>query len=120
MKNTLTSILKILTLILILAFAFVVYKAFSTGTVTLNTEPEVVGEELFAVRDKLNSLRLDKSIFDSEALAALESLHEEIEPELAGRADPFAPIGRDSRGVLVGSHAAAATTTTNTTTGPAQ
>lgn len=52
-----------------------------------------VGREFILLLDKLNSIKLDQSLFASPAFQSLKDSSVSIPSEAVGRGNPFAPIG---------------------------
>ena len=52
-----------------------------------------IGEDLVALLFRLQSLKLDQSIFTSPVFRSLKDFSQEIPSEPVGRPNPFAPVG---------------------------
>jgi len=103
MKPQIKTIINFVVIILVLVLLFLAYKTFSgVSSLSFRTEPQVIGRELFDTLDTLSRLQLDHSALASPLFSNLTNFQEPINPEQAGRNNPFAPIGGDSSGVLVG------------------
>jgi len=91
-------------LIVVLAIVvFVGYRYFfsepsSTGSTLVSqgegNQAAVLAErELLATLLSLKKIKLDESLFDDPAFQTLEDFSQELQPQVVGRGDPFAPIG---------------------------
>ena len=97
---------KNIALVIIIALAgYSLYSAFFAGRgdrgSLLSTRPGVseedvlIGKEFLTTLLELRSLDLDESIFSDESFTALEDFSQEVEPQPAGRPNPFREIGSD-------------------------
>lgn len=59
----------------------------------LDTEPDIIGQNVLELVDQLDAINLDSNIFNDPAFNSLKDITVEVRPELAGRDNPFAPIG---------------------------
>lgn len=66
-----------------------------TDTLSVKKESKV-GEKTLMLLAKVNSLKLDNSIFKDQAFKNLQEYKKEIPDEPAGRINPFAPTRRGS------------------------
>lgn len=83
--------------------AFVAYTFFFTGDNTddallsssnaANRPAQIVGNEIITALNQIESLQLNRDIFDSAVFASLKDRSQEIPPEPIGKANPFDPIG---------------------------
>ena len=111
-KPSFKNIINAAIVILVLVFVYLSYRtATNFGISSFRTETKVVGRELFTTLDKLSTINLDKSVLATVEFQSLVNFRKPIDPERAGRANPFAPVGRDTGGVLVGPDEVIATTT---------
>lgn len=87
---------------LVIIVAFVIYAVFfgpkekeegllSSGAV--KTPAALVGSEIISALNQIESLRLDRAIFDSPVYQSLKDRSRKIQPEPVGKANPFSPIG---------------------------
>jgi hypothetical protein len=53
----------------------------------------MVGAEIVAILNEINSIKLNTEIFEDETFNKFEDLRAEIAPEPKGRKNPFDPIG---------------------------
>jgi hypothetical protein len=72
---------------------------------------QVLGDEITSAIGQINSLKLDRAIFDDPILKRLIDHSKPILPEPVGRKNPFAPIG------VSGETTTSASTKTATSTG---
>lgn len=56
----------------------------------------IVGKEVIQLLGELESIKLDTSIFTEPSFNSLYDFGQDIESELRGRPNPFAPIGKDT------------------------
>ncbi|MDA8611345.1 hypothetical protein N9L18_00575 [Candidatus Pacebacteria bacterium] len=91
-------------IVLVIIAAFVLYTIFFTGedegeglvssnATTGQTPASIVGAEIVAALNRIESLRLDRTIFDDPVYKSLKDRSQEIPPEPVGKANPFDPIG---------------------------
>lgn len=57
------------------------------------TPAEIVGVEIISALNQIESLKLDRSIFDNPIYQSLKDRSQEIPPEPVGKPNPFDPIG---------------------------
>ena len=57
------------------------------------TSAEIVGVEIISALNQIESLKLDRSIFDNPVYQSLKDRSQEIPPEPVGKPNPFSPIG---------------------------
>lgn len=55
-------------------------------------EREIIGKDLLVVLEKIESIKLDESIFTDPAFVSLQDYSITLVPETAGRINPFAPL----------------------------
>ena len=86
---------------LVIIAAFILYTILSpkggedellTST-SRQTPAEIVGVEIIAALNQIESLKLDRSIFDNPVYQSLKDRSQEIPPEPVGKPNPFDPIG---------------------------
>lgn len=80
---------------------------------------QVLGDEITAAINQINSLKLDRSVLDDPIVQNLIDHSKPIIPEPIGRINPFAPINSDGTpsSTTTTSVIKTSTTTTQTTTG---
>jgi len=95
---------KIISGIIILVFAFIIYSVFfksevptTSGLVTGTGADSqfITGKEILALLVDLKSIQLQSDIFRNRAFRSLEDFSIPISPEPQGRTNPFAPVGND-------------------------
>ncbi len=57
---------------------------------------EPLGQDILALADKLNTLSINTSVFSSTLFTSLLDLGVPLQPEIQGRANPFAKIGSET------------------------
>ena len=62
---------------------------------TKNDSTVVVGDEMLQLLSELKTLTLDESIFTDKVFQNLEDFSMKLQPQPAGRNNPFSPIGTD-------------------------
>jgi hypothetical protein len=70
------------------------------GEVTRTVNDQTVGAigaDILTALNQLNTLKLDRSLFQSRLFLKLRDFSRPIEPQVVGRPNPFAPIGDRSR-----------------------
>jgi len=83
--------------------AFLLYTFFFTGgdddellssssNVSENAN-QVIGDQIIQALNQIETLRLNRDIFDSAVFQSLKDRSQEIPPEPVGKANPFDPIG---------------------------
>jgi len=78
---------------------------------------QVLGDEITSAIGQINSLKLDRAIFDDPILKRLIDHSKPILPEPVGRKNPFAPIGGDDKtGTTTTSTGGSSATTTRAST----
>lgn len=118
---------KIILIVTIIGIAFVVYALFikkdptspdlvSNGTPDIqgSAEAQVLGNQIAQALLKIEKIKLDKSIFESDIYKSLQDRSQPIIEEPIGRSNPFAPLGD----VSVNSSTRTSTTTSATSTNP--
>ncbi len=92
---------KILIAIAIIGGIFLVYTIFFKGDPEIESllksenqvdSADILGADIIKAINEINSLELDRSIFDDPVLKSLNDYSTDIEPEPKGRKNPFAPI----------------------------
>lgn len=86
---------------LVVIAAFVLYTVFFTGdkedqlltSTSRQTPEEIIGTEIIGALQQIESLELDRSIFDNPIYRSLKDRSQEIPPEPIGKSNPFDPIG---------------------------
>ncbi len=98
------SIGKITGIVTLFAAAFISYGLFATSptqqvaaageAVVVDNSPstDVVGKELLVLLDKIESLKLDGSIFNDKTFLSLQDYSVTLVPQNPGRSNPFAPL----------------------------
>ena len=96
---------KIIILILILGGAFVLYSAFiknpdSTDLLQVQnvSSGDVLGSDIIKAINQINSLQLDRGVFDDPIFKTLIDRSEVLTPQPKGRENPFAPFGTTGTG----------------------
>lgn len=90
----------IIVIFVLVLLAFFGYQVFLTsyeapvGEADLSGQ-EIVGQDILELVDKTEKVKIDVSIFTSDLFTNLVDYQIEIDPELQGRPNPFAPIGSD-------------------------
>jgi hypothetical protein len=78
------------------AYAYLTKDSAEEGAGGLSSEEvsiqNEVGKQIFATLALIDSLKLDRSMFEGPVYASLRDLTTEISPEPVGRENPFAPI----------------------------
>lgn len=108
------NIKKILIIVGVLVVSFVIFmlvKGDDEGDALVSTEfntggavnpsseqASIVGAEIIQALNQINSLNLDRSIFERPVYLSLKDLGQPIPLEPVGRPNPFSPIGRDVSG----------------------
>jgi len=108
------NIKKILIIVGVLVVSFVIFmlvkgedkgdalvsKEFNNGGLVgaSSEEISIVGAEIIQALNQINSLNLDRSIFERPVYLSLKDLGQPIPLETVGRPNPFSPIGRDVSG----------------------
>ena len=86
---------------LVIVAAFLIYTFFFTGgeesdsllvANVQQTPAEIVGDEIISALNQIESLSLDRAIFDNPVYQSLKDRSQEIPPEPIGKANPFDPI----------------------------
>lgn len=92
---------KILIAIAIIGGIFLVYSIFFKANPEIESllksegqvdSADILGADIIKAINEINSLELDRSIFDDPVLSSLTDYSTDIEPEPKGRKNPFAPI----------------------------
>ncbi len=100
---------QIIIAIVIIAVIFVAYKIFfpnkdsvdvalvaDTGTPVQFAD----GQVILAMLDQLNSVTLDDSVFSDKVFVSLKSFERGLDTQVAGRKNPFLPIGIENSAVV--------------------
>ncbi|MCX6719365.1 MAG: hypothetical protein NTZ38_03265 [Candidatus Taylorbacteria bacterium] len=84
---------------ILIVVAVIVYYAFFSGssvgdsaTLQEQSDEDIVGIETLSLLNQIQSLRIDKSVFQSAAYQSLEDYTVQIPPVNIGRPNPFAPL----------------------------
>lgn len=97
---------KIILVILILTILFIVYALFikkdptntnlvSSGVsdIQSSAEAQVIGNQIAQALLRIEKIKLDKTIFNSDIYKSLQDRSQPINEEPIGRSNPFAPLG---------------------------
>ncbi len=110
---------KIIIGVLILGGGFILYSAFVKGPdetdllqTTSATSGDVLGADIIKAINQINSLQLDRGVFDDPIFKTLVDRSEVLTPQPKGRTNPFASIGVNTSATSTRS----ATTTPNRVT----
>lgn len=68
----------------------------STATVTADSGPSPVSQEILATLGNLRTIKLDNSVFSDPLFLSLSDFGVTIPPAAAGRRNPFAPVGANN------------------------
>jgi len=102
MKELFSKYKAAIVLLILILLGFWAYSSFNPQVEILLQEPAApVGEELFAMLNKLQGISLDDSVFKDPDFRILQDFETEVPAGLVGRENPFAPVGRDTNGKLV-------------------
>lgn len=121
---------KIILTILVLVILFVVYAIFikpdpseenlvTTEGAQSSEEVKILANQITQALLKIEQIKLDKSIFESELFKSLTDRSQPIAEEPIGRANPFAPIGEISVSSTVKVPSSSTSTSTSTNPPPA-
>lgn len=66
------------------------------GGDAIDSAEEILGAQIIEALNQINSLELERDIFDSPVYQSLEDKSKPIEKEPIGRPNPFAPLGVDN------------------------
>ena len=92
-KNVLIAIA--LACVLYLGYMYFGSSADDAALVSSTPEDEIaVDRELLQLLSQIKQIRLDASLFESPIFKSLEDYSQTIPSEAVGRANPFAPIGK--------------------------
>lgn len=97
---------KIILVILVLGISFVIYSAYFGGTpegeellVSSNSntsvQTQIVGNEIVAALNQIQTLKLNRDIFEDPVFRSLVDRNIPIPVEPVGKTNPFAAIGAD-------------------------
>lgn len=97
---------KIIAVIIIIILAFIAYTLwFSPGsdsedllTTSGPAQVEILGQEIIRALNRIDALKLDTSVFNDPVMQKLRDYSEPIQPEEAGRGNPFLPYGTGNSG----------------------
>lgn len=94
------TIKKVIILVLILGGSYVAYSMFSEDPTTASllksevaTETDQDAAEIIKTINQINTLKLDRSVFDDPIFRTLVDRSEKLDLQPKGRVNPFAPIG---------------------------
>jgi len=96
--------------IIVIIIAFVAFKYFAPGqgssTASLvsdeaSTGQFVDGQTILNLLNNLNKVVLDDSIFSNKTFVSLVNFERPIQDQVAGRANPFSPIGVDGSLIIL-------------------
>lgn len=90
-----------LLVLVIVLIGFWAYSTFGPEVQKVQINRSLEAEELFVMLDRINSIKLDNSLFEDDDFTILQDFETEVPAGLAGRSNPFAPTGGDTGGVLV-------------------
>ncbi len=98
----------IIAIVIIIALAFLGYWYYGTpkqsstellvSSGTPGTSDSAVGQKIITLLAQMQSITIDQGIFSAATFQSLQDFGVEIQPELIGRHDPFAPIGYEQGG----------------------
>lgn len=100
---------QIIIALIVIVVAFIGFKMFfvdeeSSAPALVSDNPDQVnfvdGQIILALLNRLEKVTLDDSIFTNKVFISLESFERVLEGQVAGRKNPFLPIGMDSATVL--------------------
>ena len=85
----------------VLIISFIIYSTFFTGSreddlltsSVQQSSAEIVGSEIINALNQIESLKLDRDIFDDPVYRSLKDKSQDIAPEPIGKPNPFSPIG---------------------------
>ncbi|MFA7194066.1 MAG: hypothetical protein WC087_04085 [Candidatus Paceibacterota bacterium] len=97
---------KIILGVLLLSIAFVLYSTYFGGepegeellvssNTNTSTQTQIVGNEIVAALNQIQTLKLNRDIFDDPVFRSLVDRNIPIPAEPVGKTNPFAPIGAD-------------------------
>ena len=88
-----TVIISLIVLLLIfVGFTYLRGKDGSDEVLESVESEEVIGRDIIAKLDQLNSLKLDESVFSDEVFLSFKDFTLTVSPESRGRSNPFAPF----------------------------
>lgn len=85
----------ILVAVLVFTLVMSLYNMFKVDLVPAETPPENIGSDLVELFVSLEGVSLESDFLSSPLYNALSDFSEELEPQSAGRSNPFNEIGRD-------------------------
>ena len=101
----------IITIVIVIGLIFLGYSYYATPKPASNellvssgavgTTDSSVGRKIITLLSEMQNISIDQSIFSSATFQSLLDFGVEIQPELIGRHDPFAPIGFEQGGPAV-------------------
>jgi len=105
--------------VIVIIVAFIGFKMFfpgSSGDQTLGTDNPVSeqfadGQVILTLLNKLENVSLDTTVFSDKVFVSLVSFEKSIDEQVAGRANPFLPIGVDGAGSILSRATSTASTT---------
>lgn len=90
-----TIILSVIALVVLGAFYYFFFQGSDVPVVSLERAPGTTAEVTFiGLAAELGPIDFNTAVLDDPRFAALSDIKTAVIPEAAGRADPFAPLGR--------------------------